>query len=171
MWFDDDTFLTAGPAWWDRVAAEAVRADLVGAVHWATPLRGQIYQWIGRQPWSDDTLPPATGSPRFGPRPYIRFPQGSWWVLRRDVAWRFDYPFRELRHRGGDVLLGELARHRRLRQRLFTEGVVMNADAGGRPQSSRRRGVDEPLLGESFDANCPPPVSHQNFEVLRELIH
>jgi hypothetical protein len=35
---------------------------------------------------------------------------GGWWVARTAFLQKWDYPFRELQHNGGDVILGELCR-------------------------------------------------------------
>jgi hypothetical protein len=146
MWFDDDSYLCGEPGWWDRVLAAASDHDMIGK-HYRRVLEEAQWRWIRRQPWCD----PDLGKPRafrFRRTPSIRFCTGGWWVLRSEVLASHDWPSVELRHRGGDLLLGELLRHRGLRMGEFEEGVRINADEGGRHSKARRRGFDEDPLGD-----------------------
>ena len=172
MWFDDDSYLThPDPAWWGRVRTACDGVSLVGATGWRMPVRGRRGAWARHQAWSvDGSPPPPPGGGKYGMTPCFQFAAGGWWVLRRGVAWRFDYPFRGLRHCGGDTALGELIRQRRLPTRHFTGGVAINADADGRAFASARRGYREPDAGTDFDPNQPPDDSHQYFECRREVI-
>jgi hypothetical protein len=148
MWFDDDSFVTGGAAFWPR-ALHAIRdADLVGVPYYYVNRgqgldRGQRTA-IARQPWFAGTALP--------PKHPVRFPQGGWWLGRLDFLARWNYPFPALFHNGGDVLLGELLRQRgRFADHHW--GVVTNADALGRESKARRRGLDtRPLWSDSAPA-------------------
>ena len=52
-----------------------------------------------------------------------------------------------LKHRGGDVLLGELIRSQGLKLANYKKGVAINADDNGKESASKRRGYDEQPIG------------------------
>lgn len=156
MWFDDDSYLNGGPGWWDRLQAKAANADMLGQV-WFQAMRGKQWEWIARQRWFN----PAVGKP---PKRRFAFCTGGWWMLKSAHMKQNDWPSVELRHRGGDSLLGELCRHRQYRIVSFDDGLRINADDRGRHSKSPRRGVDEKVLGLSDVAT---DLSHQRFAMTR----
>jgi hypothetical protein len=51
-----------------------------------------------------------------------------------------------LKHRGGDVLLGELMSHAGLKLVRYNTGIGINSDSEGKESQSKRRGYDEPPI-------------------------
>lgn len=152
MWFDDDSYLTDGPLWWKQVSAAASSAAMLGKLYYQRVI-GQQWLWVKKQPWYNH----RAGRCKINGSHIFRFCTGGWWVLRSDVLSRYDWPTRELRHRGGDALLGELLRHQDLWMQNFERGVRINADIHGRHSKSPRRGVDERQLGQRLsDLERPP---------------
>jgi hypothetical protein len=145
MWFDDDSFLATQDGWWTKLLDLARPLDMVGSVY-TYPMLGQQWEWISRQSWFN----PAVGTPpvlRPHRKPAFRFCTGGWWLLRSAVLQKYDWPSLELRHCGGDTMLGELFRHQNLQMGNFSEGVRINAD--------KRRGVSELHLGRNLAAERP----------------
>jgi len=163
MWFDDDSFLEGAAEWWRHVPGAMEGHDMIGQ-HWHLPMVGNQWRWIEEQPWFEPT---AGLPPRFGGRRAFRFCQGGWWVIRQDVLTRFDWPIKELRHDGGDSILGELCRHQGLRTAQFSYGVRINADESGRTSGMDRRGSSEGVIGKDYEPGKPIDLSHQDFIVHR----
>lgn len=159
MWFDDDTYVTdpKPEQWFDRVetAWRAAGTKLMGA-----PYQPR-YNWnaneraaIAAQPWCRNVAV-------LGFKP--TFVTGGWWVADLEFLREWGYPFPELRHNGGDVLLGEVCRQQGVRIVTFRNGVAINADKDGRESFAKRRGVTTPRPFEG-----PPPYeaeAHHAFEV------
>lgn len=164
MWFDDDSYLESpSPTWWEATYMAAAQADMLGQ-RWVRFLRGRQWDWIRAQPWFD----PSVGPPKmFRGRPCVEFCTGGWWMLRESVIRRLNWPIPELRHFGGDMLLGEMCRHFRLRVIRYDQGVRINADWQGRHSKAPRRGLQESseecLIGENYTGQ-PLPVEHQHFQ-------
>lgn len=145
MWFDDDSYLTGPPGWWQQLLAAAAEADMLGKLY-TQGVVGQQWDWVSRQRWFNPQVgPPPVQRRHRGPA--FRFATGGWWLIRSQLLAAYDWPTRELRHRGGDCLLGELCRHQHLRLINWEDGVRINADQAGRHSKSPRRGVDEHQLG------------------------
>ena len=163
MWFDDDTWWGPGatPDWWQEVTKAATGKLQIGQI-WTTPLsltRQRFF--LLTQPWWDGSLPVRVNSRG---EPITRFCQGAWWVLHRGVIEKYDWPVPELRHNGGDSMLGELLYRQGLRVGEFSKHLHINAGPSGRRSSSPRRGVTSHYLG-----NKPEDLyldrSHQHFEL------
>jgi hypothetical protein len=146
MWFDDDSFIRADASaqrpWLDAVSEKMTDADMVGAIY-RIALGGKQSQWVMDQAWFNNQPVPATHQ--------VQFATGGWWTIRADVLRRFDWPLRELDHRGGDVMLGELCRQQELRLRNFNYGVAINADDHGVQCKSDKRGYDSKPIGWHYD--------------------
>jgi hypothetical protein len=133
MWFDDDSYLQPdlnGAKWLDAVVQQMATADMIGKPYtmgWG----GRQRDWVKAQPWYNGNDPYK--------RAKLSFLTGGWWCLRADVLRRFDYPWRELDHNGGDTMLGELCVQQGLRKREWYSGVVINA--------AKRRGFESKPLG------------------------
>lgn len=164
MWFDDDSFLVdpLPKRWWATVFAEARSHDMIGQ-HWLMPVQGNQLEWIKTQPWFNPNVqlrPPKSGKGK----PAFEFCQGAWWVIRTSVLQKYDWPIKEIRHNGGDSMLGELFRHQGLRMGRFYGGVRINADEKGRHSKSKRRGHSENRVGWDFKPGQAIDLSFQDFE-------
>lgn len=164
MWFDDDSYLDGGPGWWEHMLSKAENAAMIGKIYHQR-IRGKQWDWIVNQPWYN----PAVGRPpnRKGARAFV-FATGGWWVVRSDVFRQWDWPIPELKHCGGDSMLGELLRHQGLRLENFDKGVRINADDRGRHSKARPRGEswNRVLLG-SNGWKADKDLSHQNISPVR----
>jgi hypothetical protein len=171
MWFDDDSYLlNVDDAWWRQVKDATRLYDIYGCVH-RIRQRGKQYAAIPHQPW-------YTGKPVTSNHLY-KFVTGGWWVGNAFFLTRWDYPFPELHHNGGDSILGELARQQNARLGRAPESVALchceacfkdaldtkkgvHINVGGR---SGRRGIG--VTGERYvfsDGEPFPSTTHQNFE-------
>jgi hypothetical protein len=142
-WFDDDSYIKAHPEDWVRrleAFMDSTSSDMVGSVYTMPVLPGQD-QW--RRLHCDWFLD------RKRDHAYTKFATGGWWAIKADVIKRYDWPHRSLKHRGGDVLLGELIFQQSLTLSRYKDGVAINADANGKESASKRRGYDEPPIGSS----------------------
>ncbi len=154
VWFDDDSFMWHGARWSeaDRVW-RANKPAIMGSIYYPA------YTWtqtekdaISEQPW-------YTGAP-LATKP--KFVQGGFWIADKEFLAKWDYPFRELRHNGGDVILGELCRQQKAQIVHFSDLIGINADKNGKESAAKRRGVTTSRLFEN-----PPPYDygHHDFEV------
>lgn len=136
MWFDDDSFLRqeAGITWWERIASAMLESELIGEIYTSKMSPGQE-RWIEQQAWFN---PESTAQPG---RRFV-FCTGGWFTIRSWVLKRFNYPFPELRHNGGDVLLGELVNQQGLRMGNYSVGVEINKEA--------RRGYSETPFADNY---------------------
>jgi hypothetical protein len=170
MWFDDDSYVmdgldsrkALGSTWWRRVLDVArdgtPTGNLVGSKYrLVCGLKPGQAEGIKAQKWYNGQ--PVAGN--YTPQ----FIQGAWWVARTSVLQTWDYPFKELRHNNGDVLLGELYRQRGYGLRHFNEGVAINADERGKESGARRRGDTTPWPWEGWKPGDVPDLSHHDFEV------
>lgn len=142
VWFDDDSWIQeSAPAdYFVQLAAAMRNADMVGSL-WKMQLRGKQAEWVCSRKW-------YTGKP-VAERHVVKFATGGWWTIRTEVLRRWSWPEQDIRHRGGDVMLGELCRQQELRLVQFTKHVAINADDSGVCSSSKRRGYDEDPVGVS----------------------
>jgi hypothetical protein len=154
MWFDDDSCITADRSWWARVADAATRAHQLGDV-WTVWTRGNQSEGITAQPW-------YRGKPLLK-RHKLRFATGGWWVLNTDVMRRANYPWPELRHRGGDSPLGEFMRQQGLTLAKFKDGLWINADNAGGNSKAARRGHDERPMWVDYSPGQPTRLDHHDF--------
>lgn len=166
MWFDDDSYLdSADQNWWSAMLEVASRNDMIGQ-KWLMPVQGNQWAWIQSQPWYN----PKVGLPK-----QIRhkgklvsafnFCQGAWWVARTEILLKHDWPLAEIRHNGGDSMLGELCRHQKLRMGVFYGGTHINADGRGRHSKSRRRGHSENRVGWDYQGRPLETKSHHQFSL------
>jgi len=167
MWFDDDSFLDhPKPGWYADIVDQIQGCDMLGQI-WHQPMLGNQWAFIVQQPWYNAR---AGQPPRYKGRRCFRFCQGSWWVARRDVLHRYDWPTKALKHNGGDSLFGELCRQQGLRLRHYDRGVRLNADEKGRHSKSLRRGRSEPNLGRHYKPQVALDLSHHNFNLARMAV-
>ena len=134
MWFDDDSFVTGGKAFWRRTAAECKDSAVLGR------------KYVCRYWWTAEELAEMKKEPwyarEFTTRP--EFITGGWWTASMAFLRKWDYPFLPLRHNGGDVLLGELCRHQNAIVKHYHDGVAINANVRGVDGSAERRGITSP---------------------------
>jgi len=112
---------------------------MVGSVY-KTRLAGNQAGWIRAQPWFAGKEPPA----------YVSFAQGSWWAIQTAVLQRFDWPLPGFKHRGVDVMLGELCRQHDLPLAHFRDGVWINANDAGVESAASKRGNTEHPIGFEY---------------------
>lgn len=169
MWFDDDSYFEdhVGEVWWARLLTALTNADVLGQI-WLMPVQGQQLEWIKTQRWRNPNVPDTPPKKAKG-KPAFEFCQGAWWVGRTAALLRHDWPLPEIRHNGGDSMLGELCRHQGLRMVRFVsgkqtakDGVRINADRTGRHSKNPRRGHSEKRVGWNY-VGKPLDISHQNF--------
>jgi len=143
MWFDDDSCIidtTDVTAWLARVRQQMHAYAMLGSVYKERFVGNQV-DWIKNQPWYNDKEPGA----------YTQFAAGGWWVIRTSVLLQFDWPPPELKHRGGDIMLGELLRQHNLQLGHFRDGVWINANEEGVESQSTRRGAAELPIGYDYE--------------------
>ena len=160
MWQDDDAHLEQGFDWKHMLDFMA-RQDMIGHIYYWY-VQGAQAEWVKRQPWHD---PRVDGTETRNGRPVFLFAQGSWWVIRSEILQRYDWPIRELKHNGGDALLGELFRQQGLRLANYSHRVRVNADEEGRDSKAKRRGFSELPLGVNLAASFNKDLSYHNFAV------
>jgi hypothetical protein len=154
MWFDDDSYLTGMKGWWKDTAFEATLHMAMGQI-WQVRVQGNQKEFFKTQPWYRHELGTADD---------IRFLQGSWWTIRTHLLDALDWPIAELKHCGGDSMLGEAFRHQGVNLHHYDKGVRLNADAKGRHSKSARRGYSEPHIGYDYDGK-PYPTDHYLFPI------
>jgi hypothetical protein len=137
MWFDDDSCLLPGvqpAAWLQTVAARAAQTGGTLGSRYAQRLTPRQKAWLREQPWdAGREIPDETV-----------FDTGGWLVVPLALLRRWDWPGPELRHNGGDVVLGALLHQQGLPVEQFRVGLAINADAQLRESAAPRRGYLEP---------------------------
>jgi hypothetical protein len=153
MYFDDDSHLTTRDSnWWREVHELAESCTMLGQI-WKIPQRKQQYLAIREQPW-------YTGQP-VDAKHWFRFATGGWWVADRRFLWKWNYPFPEIYHNGGDSILGELVRQQQGNLVKFHRGVLVNV--GGR-ESRRGIGVaEEVYVWQNYVLGQDVSLSHHDF--------
>ena len=165
MWFDDDSYLEpVSAAWWKQLAILCDTHAMVGQ-RWRMPVQRNQLAWCASQPWWNPRIGPPVPVLHAGrTQQCFEFCQGAWWVLRSDVIRRLNWPIPELRHNGGDSLLGEVLRHCELPVARFDRGVRINADDKGAHSRAKRRGYRDPHHVGADYAGQPLSTSHQQFD-------
>lgn len=147
MWFDDDSCLapTCDVArWLPRVLKLLDTYAMVGSLYRQRLLGGQA-EWIKSQWWYN----------RKPVQPYVKFITGGWWAIRSSALLRFDWPIPDLKHRGGDVMLGALCAQHDLPITHFRDGVWINANDQGVESKAPRRGHNERPIGINYKPGAP----------------
>jgi hypothetical protein len=143
MWFDDDSCIaenTDVAVWLTRIRQQMCAYTMLGSVH-KERFVGNQAEWIKAQPWYNGKEPSA----------YTQFAAGGWWVTQTEALRIFNWPPAELKHRGGDIMLGELLRQHDLPLGHFRDGVWINANEHGIESQSTRRGVIEAPVGVDYE--------------------
>ena len=84
------------------------------------------------------------------------FATGGWWVVRREILTRWDWPWAVLKHNGGDCTLGELFYQQNLRLKNFHDEVAINADERQGGDSTARPRAKHQRLVWSDGITVPP---------------
>lgn len=142
MWFDDDSYIYDLSSFWcqlklalDRWNDNKVLGQM-GAVY-SIRINDNQMRWITTRDWYRGKQPQKT----------VFFVTGGWWVCSSSILQDHDWPDKDILHRGGDVMLGELLRQNNYHYLNFRTGVRINADQFGKESASRRRGYDEKPVG------------------------
>lgn len=142
MWFDDDSCLAPDnpiESWLPRVQKLLETYTMIGSLYRQRLVGGQA-AWIKNQWWYNNK-PPSS---------YVKFCTGGWWTIRTETLLRFNWPLPELRHRGGDVMLGALCEQHGLALTHFRDGVWINANEHGVESKAPRRGYNERPIGFDY---------------------
>jgi len=145
MHFDDDSYIREErpDLWLERTLARARRehADMLGSTWTLTrPLSSRQCDWVQSRKWYTG----RSVRPPYKPT----FFTGGWWLIRTELLYRHDWPPAELRHRGGDVMLGQLCRQQGYKTLRYRDGVAINADEHGKESRQPRRGFNERPVGD-----------------------
>lgn len=162
MWFDDDSYVLTHshkghvPGWWRTVAESMKRSDMLGSMYrYVKVLSPSQQTWVRSQGWYVNGIPP---------KGRLRFLTGGWWTIRTNVLRKYDWPPPEIKHNGGDYMLGLLMAQQKLTMKHFDKGYRVNSGWDGRNSSAKRRGESTPHLGDDYDPNKPGDLSHNDFD-------
>ena len=174
MWLDDDSYFDLREpiqAWWDNVHHSLEEHTVVGLTHYMMS-RGNQYVGISKQPWYTGKTVPR--------RHRFKFATGAWWATHSSFLKKWDYPFLEIYHNGGDSILGELCRQQEAPIHNFTgaqchakccykgadRNDVVHVNVGGREE---RRGIGKKKSEEVFPWNFygvkELSYKHHNFDL------
>jgi hypothetical protein len=161
MWFDDDSYIDDHTRFWPDLMATLLeqQPDQAGQI-WRMSKLDEQRQWLQQQYWYGCR---ASTTDRFV------FCTGGFWLARRSMLQRLNYPFPELRHCGGDTLLSEAVRCSGGKIVSFDTGVRINADSAGRHSKAARRGYSERPFANGKEGPGRWSVEHQNFETLVKI--
>lgn len=150
MWFDDDSYLKTPTASWLRDVYGKMRdCDVMGSVYRSEV--GDRLDWMRNQSWWKGKELNINAKGNY----IIEFATGGWWVARTSVLRELNFPPEELRHNGGDSLLGAMMYQSGLKLKHDRCDVAINADEAGNESRSIRRGYSENPIGSLgyFDAH------------------
>jgi hypothetical protein len=159
-WFDDDSYLRGKSGWFGEVAAAFgdPKVHLLSQVYYLkAPFSANQAAAIEAQPWY--------GGKSVRPPHRPQFCAGGWWAARAATLRKWDYPFPDLQHNGGDVILGELCRQQGYVFLNLHDGVAINADHRGVNSAATRRGSRTPNLWSDWSPGAPADLTHHDFQV------
>lgn len=140
MWFDDDSYISdPDPLTWLKITELRMiseDADLMGSLYFIQ-LRPEQQQWITTRPWYRGKPVPTKQ----------KFVQGAWWMAKTATLRELNWPDPQIRHNGGDVMLGVAMEQNDKRMIPYRLHVAINADASGNESKSKRRGHSEQPIG------------------------
>lgn len=157
MWFDDDTYVKPGAnAFWMRDLAHHMQDyDVAGYRRFLRKIRSGQADGIRKQAWFNGKPVAEINTP---------FLQGGWWVMRTNLMSSWGYPFKELRHNNGDVMLGHL-----IKQRNWKELVLDEKTGPVAVDVHKRRGTaDTPW---PWQLGAPADFDHQNIRINVERLN
>lgn len=139
MWFDDNSYLLPeidAAHWLSRIAKQLNACSLLGSVY-TGKLVGNQKAWISDQHWYAAKEP----------NDYVKYVIDSWWAAKTTEMLAHDWPAHDIKHHGGDIMLGEFCRQRDLAICHFRDGVAINTNSSGVEGAKTRRGFDAPPVG------------------------
>lgn len=145
LWFDDNSYIlpdTDAEHWLARIARQLSACHLLGSVY-TGKLVGNQKSWIAAQPWYTDKAP----------NDYVKYVIDSWWAARTEKLLAQNWPAADIRHHGGDIMLGEFCRQQDLSICHFRDGVAINTNSSGVEGVKMSRGFDALPVG--FDYQPP----------------
>lgn len=155
LWFDDDSYVTTVQPRPEQALAAALRGDpcFVGRKY-QIRLTPHQCEMVMRQPWY---------APNRIAFPVVTFNTGGLWAGPMAFLRRWDYPWPELYHNGGDVMLGAMIAAQACPSKRLPVGFHVNADESGADSTAKRRGLSTPPLWSS--PTVVHDLLHQNFEL------
>jgi hypothetical protein len=156
MWFDDDSYITSDTFWEDcaKVVTDNPDVAMFGQI-WKHILTDKFHDWVERQSWCNKQIERSQT---------VNFCQGAWWILAKSIQQRLAWPNLELRHCGGDSLLGMRLKHAELKMLSYDKGVAINRGRGEDASDAARRGYSEKCFAHDY-AGQRYSVGHHNFGV------
>ena len=139
IWFDDNSYIlpdTDVENWLIRVKRQLTACDVVGSVYTKALEPGQV-GFVSSQPWGN----------QYKPSPYIKYAAGAWWAAKTYPLLANNWPPPDLKHHGGDVIMGEFCRQRDLQLCHFRDGVAINVNSSGVEGGTHRRGFEATPAG------------------------
>jgi hypothetical protein len=138
IWFDDDTHIEPGSAWWSKLEAMSASPEhcYIGET-WFIHYRKRQWELMLDRPWYKGVAPEFIGG-----RPAVRFHTGGFVAVRTPVLRELDWPDDTLVHNGGDFLLSEA-----IRQQGWPRTAIPTKKMGIRVNDSKRRGYSEKPRG------------------------
>lgn len=153
MWFDDDSYIDDPKTFWEQVCRVSTHDWFVAGQIWSLYLPERRRRWLREQEWYRREKEHDT----------VKFAQGAFWYAPSTLIKALNWPIPELKHCGGDSLLGEILYHKGILLQARSAGVRINADEHGNHSRSKRRGYTERELGYNYDGK-PLPTDHQDFD-------
>lgn len=153
-YFDDDVYVMDNDRWtWVvKKIVELPDRVLTAIGHWyEIDFQGEQREGFKAQPWY--TKRPWYFSERYQ-RDRIYFPTGSFWAIKMSFLRKWDFPFPQLFHNGGDTALGQL---------LWQQDAPFFNEARAVSRNPpTRRGINTPRLWSDWPALID--LSHQQFD-------
>jgi hypothetical protein len=142
MWFDDNSFISPdadAARWLQRVLNQLSSCTMLGSVY-TQGLVGKQPEWVRNQPWFAGKEP----------GPYVKYAAGGWWTIQTEALRRLDWPTKNVKHHGGDVMLGEALKQQDMLLCHFRDDVMIQANANGLESAQKRRGFDAAPVGFDY---------------------
>jgi len=142
LWFDDNSYISPtvdSDRWLERIKQQLNVCHVLGSLY-TGKLIGNQKEWIAAQSW-------YTGKP---PNDYVRYVTDSWWAARAEKLLAQNWPTPEIKHHGGDIMLGEFCRQQSLPICHFRDGVAINTNASGIEGAKVHRGFEAPPVGFDY---------------------
>lgn len=140
LWLDDDTILPGNTSWLDQLQVMFNSGIDYTGVEYYMHFSGNQATFIKSRPWYKG-LPFNTK----GNKPCFVFYTGGFFGLSNKAIKALDWPDTNLRHNGGDTLLGEAVRQNKFKRKAFSCNLF-DIKVNSKP----RRGYREPPVGTTL---------------------